>query len=98
MAESDFKILEEEFRTRIKTSAKVDRLFESCRCADGPVHFPAPRTLIWSDILDYRMLHWDEGSGNVGVFRTPANYSNGNTVDREERLLTCESTDCRVRD
>jgi gluconolactonase len=96
VAESDFEILDQQFRTRIKTSAKVERLFEGCRWAEGPVYFPAHRSLVWSDIPNDRMLRWDEGSGNVGVFRIPASYANGNTIDREGRLITCEHGGRRV--
>jgi gluconolactonase len=42
------------------------------------------------------MLRWDEATETVGVFRTPANYSNGNTVDRQGRLVTCEHGTRRV--
>ena len=42
------------------------------------------------------MRRWDEATGNVSVFRNPSNNSNGNTRDREGRLLTCEHLTRRV--
>jgi gluconolactonase len=42
------------------------------------------------------MMRFDETSGNVSVFRHPAGYSNGNTVDRQGRLVTCEHGNRRV--
>ena len=54
------------------------------------------RSLIWSDIPNDRMLRWCEDSGAVSVFRTPANHANGNTRDRQGRLLTCEHRTRRV--
>jgi gluconolactonase len=36
------------------------------------------------------MLRWSEESGAVTVFRAPARYANGNTRDRQGRLVTCE--------
>src|SRR5947199_1531362 len=36
------------------------------------------------------MLRWDETDGSVSVFRQPSLNSNGNTVDREGRLVSCE--------
>src|SRR4051812_42789002 len=42
------------------------------------------------------MLRWDETTGETGVFRHPAGYSNGNFVDREGRLVTCEHGNRRV--
>ncbi len=42
------------------------------------------------------MLRWDETDGSVSVFRAPAMNSNGNTVDRQGRLVTCEHRGRRV--
>jgi sugar lactone lactonase YvrE len=42
------------------------------------------------------MLSWDELSGQVGVFRSPASHANGNTIDRQGRLVTCEHGARRV--
>lgn len=51
--------------------------------------------LVWSDIPNNRMLHWTPDLG-VSVFRADANFSNGNTRDREGRLVTCEHGGRRV--
>jgi len=60
------------------------------------VYVPAGRYVVWSDIPNERMLRWDEMSGNVGLFRSPSGFSNGNTLDREGRLVTCEHGNRRV--
>lgn len=57
---------------------------------EGPAWLPASRTLIWSDIPNSRLMRWDADSGAVGIFRQGSNNSNGNAVDREGRLITCE--------
>jgi gluconolactonase len=36
------------------------------------------------------MLRYDECDGSVAVFREPSNNTNGHTVDREGRLVSCE--------
>jgi gluconolactonase len=46
--------------------------------------------VVWSDIPNDRMLRWDETDASVSVFRQPAMNSNGHTVDREGRLVSCE--------
>ena len=46
--------------------------------------------MIWSDIPNNRMLRWSEASGAADEFRKPSGYSNGNTRDRQGRLVTCE--------
>ena len=96
MAEKDFEIIDRRFGDLVKTTARVEKLYEGCRWAEGPAYFPAGRFIVWSDIPNDRMLRFDETTGTVGVFRHPAGYSNGNTADREGRLVTCEHGGRRV--
>ena len=71
-------------------NAAVERLWTGARWAEGPVWFGDGRYLLFSDIPNNRMLRWLEDTGEVSVFRSPSNYSNGNSRDRQGRLLTCE--------
>jgi gluconolactonase len=89
-------VLDERFRRLVNSNARLEKLYEGCRWAEGPAYFPAGRYLVWSDIPNDRMLRFDETSGAVSVFRHPAGYSNGNTVDRQGRLVTCEHLTRRV--
>jgi gluconolactonase len=72
-------------------SAAVERLYTGTRWAEGPVWFGDGRYLLFSDIPNNRMLRWLEDTGEVSVFRSPSNYSNGNTRDRQGRLITCRA-------
>ena len=54
------------------------------------------RYLLWSDIPNNRILKWEEETGAVSVFRKPSNNANGNTRDRQGRLVTCEHDARRV--
>ena len=74
----------------------MNRLYTGGRWTEGPAYFPAGRYLLFSDIPNDRMLRFDELTGAVGAFRAPAGYSNGNTVDRQGRLLSCEHGHRRV--
>jgi gluconolactonase len=76
--------------------AAVERLATGCRWSEGPVWFGDGRYLLWSDIPNDRILRWDEATQSVGVFRQPSNNSNGNTRDRQGRLVTCEHLTRRV--
>jgi len=76
--------------------AAVERLATGCRWSEGPVWFGDQRCLLWSDIPNNRILRWDESSGTVTTFRSPSNNSNGNTRDRQGRLITCEHGARRV--
>src|SRR5436305_2972278 len=71
-------------------NAAVERLYTGCRWSEGPAWFGDQRCLLWSDIPNNRILRWDEETGAVSVFRKPSNYANGNTRDRQGRLVTCE--------
>jgi gluconolactonase len=69
--------------------AKVERLAQGFRWAEGPVWFGDMRCLLWSDIPNNRIMRWDEETGATTVFRKPSNYANGNTRDRHGRLVSC---------
>jgi gluconolactonase len=96
MAADDYEILDARFGRYVRTTARVEKLYEGSRWAEGPAYFAAGRYLVWSDIPNDRMLRWDETTGTVGVFRAPAGYTNGHTVDREGRLVSCEHGARRV--
>ena len=96
MAESNYVVLDERFKQVYVGSASLERLFTGSRWAEGPAYFSAGRYLVWSDIPNDRMLRWDETSGETGVFRHPAGYTNGHTVDRQGRLVSCEHGGRRV--
>ena len=77
-------------------SAAVERLATGCRWSEGPVWFGDARCLLWSDIPNNRILRWDEETGGVAAYRKPSNNANGNTRDRQGRLVTCEHGGRRV--
>ena len=77
-------------------NAAVERLWTGARWAEGPVWFGDGRYLLFSDIPNNRILRWTEETGEVSVFRNPSNYTNGNTRDRQGRLISCEHDSRRV--
>lgn len=77
-------------------NAGVERLWTGGRWTEGPVYFGDLRCLLFSDIPNDRILRWDEATGEVSVFRSPAHNANGNTRDRVGRLVTCEHGSRRV--
>ena len=77
-------------------NAAIERIATGFRWAEGPVYFRDGGYLLWSDIPNNRMMRWQEEDGHVSVFRTPSNFSNGNTRDRQGRLVTCEHDTRRV--
>jgi gluconolactonase len=84
------QIIDQSFdKYRVKL-ASVERIAHGFRWSEGPVWFGDGRYLLWSDIPNNRIMKWEEQTGAVGVFRQPSNYANGNTRDRQGRLVTCE--------
>jgi gluconolactonase len=87
--------LDPRFKAR-QGNAGIERIATGFRWAEGPVYFPAGGYLLWSDIPNNRIMRWLEDDGHVSVFRTDSHYANGNTRDREGRLVTCEHDSRRV--
>ena len=84
------KILDPRFALRVLGNAAIETIATGCRFTEGPVWFGDLRCLVWSDIPNDRMMKWEEETGAVSVFRKPSHYANGNTRDRQGRLVTCE--------
>jgi gluconolactonase len=75
---------------------RIERLWTGARWGEGPAWFAAGRYLVWSDIPNNRMMRLIEPTHEVSVFRERSNNSNGNTVDNQGRLVTCEHLTRRV--
>ncbi len=90
------KILDPRFARLALPMAAVERIAGGCRFTEGPVWFGDGRFLLFSDIPNNRILKWEEETGAVSLYRKPSHYANGNTRDREGRLLTCEMDSRRL--
>ena len=77
------------------TGSGIEQLITGFRFVEGPVWYPGQNALLFSDIIGNTMYRWSEREG-VSVFREPSNMANGNTRDREGRLLSCEHATSRV--
>ncbi|PYM24032.1 MAG: gluconolactonase [Candidatus Rokuibacteriota bacterium] len=84
------QVVDQSFTRYRIANAGVERLATGFRWCEGPVWFGDGRYLLWSDIPNDRIMRWDEETGAVSVFRKPSNYGNGNTRDRQGRLVTCQ--------
>lgn len=96
MSANDYEVLDERFRACFNRTSHVERLWTGARWTEGPVYFPAHRSVLFSDIPNNRIMRFDETDGSVSVFRHPSNYANGHTVDRQGRLVSCEHGGRRV--
>ena len=92
----DVRILDKRFEKYKIINAAVQRLYTGTLWAEGCAWSAAGRYLVWSDIPNNRQLRWLDEDAHVGVFRSPANNSNGNTFDYQGRQVTCEHGTRRV--
>jgi len=89
------QILDPSFAKYRIYSSTLEQVASGMRWAEGPVYFPemtagAGGYVLVSDIPNNRIMKYSEKDGSFGVFRSGANYANGNTRDRQGRLVTCE--------
>lgn len=92
---SIYEIHDRRFRPLIVLSSDLEELFSDCRWAEGPVWFEDGGYLLWSDIPNERILRYIP-DGGVSVYRANSNFANGNTRDRQGRLVSCEHGGRRV--
>ena len=90
-----YQIRDPRFRDLLVSSAALEELYTGCRWAEGPVWFNDGGYLLFSDIPNERVLRWIEGAGTSN-YRAPSGFINGNTRDREGRLVSCEHGGRRV--
>lgn len=89
------EVLDKRFHGKVGNAA-IERIATGYQWSEGPVYFRASDELVWSDVAGNRMMRWSANDGHVSVFRANSNYANGNTIDREGRLVTCEQDTRRV--
>ncbi len=90
------EVVDDRFRPLLVGAEIVERLWTGGRWLEGPVWFGDGRFLLFSDIPNNRILRWTEETGAVSTFRAPSDNANGNTRDRQGRLVTCEHLTRRV--
>ncbi len=86
----DIIVLDPRFQHIVLGHAAIERVATGFRFTEGPAYYGDGRYLLFSDIPNDRLLRWDEITGAVAILRDPAGYPDGNTRDRQGRLITCE--------
>jgi gluconolactonase len=76
-------------------SGEFEKLGTGFLFTEGPVWHPTGKFLVFSDMPGDHMRRWSARDG-VTTFRQPCNRANGNTYDRQGRLLTCEHASSQV--
>ena len=86
----DIVVLDPRFQPMVLGNAALERIATGFRFTEGPVYYGDGRYLVFSDIPNDALLRWDEITGVVAPLRQPAGNPDGNTRDREGRLMSCE--------
>jgi gluconolactonase len=86
----DLIAVDKRFNKYLITNTPIQRLWTGALWAEGPAWNGVGRYLLWSDIPNNRQMRWLEEDGHASVFRSPAEYSNGNTFDFEGRQISCQ--------
>jgi gluconolactonase len=77
------------FRSVLREDSRLTCLASPAIWAEGPVWLPGEDAVVFSDVKGCRMFRWSR-DGRVAPFRDPSNFANGNTLDRQGRLVSCE--------
>lgn len=83
------EIYDERFYTLVGTKFQLDELFSNAVWAEGPVWLPQQQAVIFSDVKGNTLYRWTKQNGTQ-VLRSPSYFANGNTLDMEGNLITCE--------
>ena len=83
-----FEIHDPRFAGYILGNAPLETLASGFRWIEGPVWMGDWDCLLFQDLPRDRTMRWSETRG-VEVFRAPSNYANGQTRDRQGRLIAC---------
>jgi gluconolactonase len=95
MSDSPYEAVDPAFGRLVIGHARLEQLWTGGRWLEGPAWWAAAGMLTFSDIPNNRIMRWTTG-GDVSVFRQPSNNANGNMIDNEGRLVTCEHQARRV--
>lgn len=86
---TDFDVRDASFESIVKPGASVERLASGMTFTEGPVWIEAEQALLFSDIPASRIMRWSRADG-LSVWRQASNQANGNYLDHQARLVTCE--------
>jgi len=87
---------EDAIRVIVAPSAEVRRLATGMKFTEGPVWVARDDGfLVFSDMTAHRLMRWSEADG-LTVYRESSPEPNGNTLDAEGRLVTCEHAARRI--
>jgi gluconolactonase len=92
-----FDIRDPRFAHYILSNAPLEALAAGFRWIEGLVWMGDAGCLLFQDLPRDRTMRWIEAAG-VSIYRCPSGYANGQTRDRQGRLISCSHRErCLLR-
>lgn len=77
------------FRSIVPENLEFEKLATGFQFIEGPIWVAAGGYLIFSDLYGNEMKKWSPKEGAT-TFRAPSSKANGNALDKQGRIVTCE--------
>lgn len=90
-----FDIVDQKLEAIIAPDAEMETISEGYKLTEGIIWHDRDQYLIFSDMAYGKVYRWSEADG-LSVIKTPSNITNGNFVDAEGRIVSCEHATSRV--
>jgi len=89
------EVVAPELKRLVPDGAVIEKLAGGFKFTEGPV-WTREGYLLFSDIPNDAIVKWDPKTGLVSNYRKPSAGTNGNTLDSQGRLVSCEHAGRRV--
>lgn len=89
------QIFDPRFNQLIDTRGEIEQIATGFKFLEGPAWNSKDGSLVFSDILGNSLFQWT-ATGGLKILRRNSYMANGNTYDRQGRLVTCEHATSRV--
>jgi gluconolactonase len=73
----------------IAAGVALEKVATGATWSEGPLWIPERNALRWSDIPGNRILEYSTGTGDVTVYQTEVEFTNGRTRDHDGSVIQC---------
>lgn len=91
-----FKVIDTRFNELIDTKTVLEPISVGHKVTEGIMWWPQQGCLIFSDMGVGKIYRWNPETFETTVIKHPSNISNGNFIDQEGRIITCEHANSSV--
>jgi gluconolactonase len=85
---SHLDVRDDRFLQLVHPVARLSKIAEGFTWTEGPVWIGDHNCLLFSDIPSQRIMRWSHSEG-ASIFRSGSDFNNGNSRDRQGRLVGC---------